>query len=393
MNELTPMRVALMQEDEIDDFIDTLGLESAFNEGNVLKRIWTKIVTTNFIVGKWKATQNQLEFLNKIDTTKIKNKDSVVSFTEDDLQSLSEAMDVLEFAKGLPEKMINHSQRAMEIIKRIDKKIFRASDLNAKLGKLIPGKVFGLTAIMNLAISGYRFEHFAKIYEDVENVKDAPFPLQLKGYVGRKTIEVVDKVTGNRIRHYVGAIPAKFINGFASLNTFLFRFVILNIVLGVISTAITLIQTNRVDKFLSDDDIKALKDFYNLLFNDLKQAYRPDDGDGTKTIIERLDKIINSKEKVVWNYDRKIEFTNALKEVAPKHLESVKSAVKTMTGKMYSSTVRTTKSIVTASYKINSSFEELARYEQMVDMLEGTMLVLTKAADAYTTIIKEMKKF
>ena len=104
MNELTPMRVALMQEDEIDDFIDTLGLESAFNEGNVLKRIWTKIVTTNFIVGKWKATQNQLEFLNKIDTTKIKNKDSVVSFTEDDLQSLSEAMDVLEFAKGLPEK-------------------------------------------------------------------------------------------------------------------------------------------------------------------------------------------------------------------------------------------------------------------------------------------------
>ena len=65
MNELTPMRVALMQEDEIDDFIDTLGLESAFNEGNVLKRIWTKIVTTNFIVGKWKATQNQLEFLNK----------------------------------------------------------------------------------------------------------------------------------------------------------------------------------------------------------------------------------------------------------------------------------------------------------------------------------------
>ena len=64
-----------------------------------------------------------------------------------------------------------------------------------------------------------------------------------------------------------------------------------------------------------------------------------------------------------------------------------------MTGKMYSSTVRTTKSIVTASYKINSSFEELARYEQMVDMLEGTMLVLTKTADAYTTIIKEMRKF
>ena len=392
MNELTPMRVALMQEDEIDDFIDRLGLESAFNEGGILKRIWTKIVTTNFIVGKWKATQNQLELLNKIDTTKIKNEDSVVSFTEEDIKSLGEAMDVLEFSKGLPEKMLNHAQRALEIIRKIDKKIFKASDVVGKLSKLVPGKVFGVTTIMNLAVSGYRVEHFAKMYEDGAGVKDAPFPMQLKGYVGRKTIEVVDKVTGNKVRQYVGAIPASFINGFAKVNKFLFWFVIANLVLGVISTAITLIQTNRVDKFMSDEDVNYLKDFYNLLYNDLKQAYKADDG-SNKGVIERLDKIINSKDKIIWNYNRKVEFTNALKEVAPQHLYSIKEAVKVMTGKMYSSTIRTTKSIVTASYKINTTFEELSKYEQMVDMLEGTMIVLTKTAEAYSTIVKQMKKF
>ena len=143
---------------------------------------------------------------------------------------------------------------------------------------------------------------------------------------------------------------------------------------------------------MSDEDVNYLKDFYNLLYNDLKQAYKADDG-SNKGVIERLDKIINSKDKVVWDYNRKVEFTNALKEVAPQHLYSIKEAVKVMTGKMYSSTIRTTKSIVTASYKINTTFEELSKYEQMVDMLEGTMIVLTKTAEAYSTIVKQMKKF
>ena len=67
-------KVVNMQEDEISEYIEGLGLESAFDEGGFLKRIWGKLSTTRFLVGHVNAALNELKSLEKIDIKNIMDK-------------------------------------------------------------------------------------------------------------------------------------------------------------------------------------------------------------------------------------------------------------------------------------------------------------------------------
>ena len=130
-------KVVNMQEDEISEYIEGLGLESAFDEGGFLKRIWGKLSTTRFLVGHVNAALNELKSLEKIDIKKIKEETTEHSISALDLRVIEDAMDIVEIGKGIPERLQSHAMRAFEIIKKIDKKIFMAKD--ATDTRYVPG--------------------------------------------------------------------------------------------------------------------------------------------------------------------------------------------------------------------------------------------------------------
>ena len=372
------INLLMLPEDKVEEYVinQVYGNESAFNEGHIGNRLWTRIITSSILVGRWRALMNELDRVNKLDSSFVKEETTEVKFSEEDMKTLTDAMNIVEYAKGMPEKLANHSLRAFEILKKIDKKIYAAKDMHNKVKSVMPSNTFAIANITKILFIGWRapkpfLDAFLKESKEAGFDELVHFP-----FIFRPPIR----------------LSAGFLKAFSMINRFLYLWVITNLAIGVLTSLIAVIQTARVDKFIEPEDVKYVKDYYNLIYKDLTKIYKVSAKDG-QSIVDRLDSIIKNKNKTSWEYQKKVDFVNLLKTSAPKQVSELKDGVKIMQSKEYASIVRTTKAIITASYKINSSFEEGARYEEMVSLLETNQLVMSKVVEAYVKIIKEMRKF
>ena len=82
-----------------------------------------------------------------------------------------------------------------------------------------------------------------------------------------------------------------------------------------------------------------------------------------------------------------------MKENSPPEIQSLKRCVEILNGSDYKVVLRTTKALVSASYKLNGSTQDNERFETLVEMMEANITVLFKVLEAYEKMIKEMKKF
>lgn len=372
------INLLMLSEDKVEEYVanQIYGSESAFDEGHIGKRLWTRIITSSLLVGRWRALMNELDRVNKLDSSFVKEETTEVKFSEEDMKTLTDALGIVEYAKGMPERLANHSIRAMEILKKIDKKIYAAKDVHEAVRSKMPSNAFTIANITKILFIGWRapqpfIDAFLKESKQAGFDELVHFP-----FIFRPPIK----------------LSAGFLKVFTKINQFLYLWVIVNLAIGVLTSLIAVIQTARVDKFIEDSDVKYIKDYYNLIYKDLSKIYKVSAKDG-KSMVERLDAIISNKTKTAWEYQKKVDFVNLLKKSAPAQVDALKAGVKIMTSKEYASIVRTTKAIITASYKINSSFEDGARYEEMVSLLETNQLVMSKVVEAYVKIIKEMRKF
>lgn len=361
-----------LEEDKIEEYIENVGLESAFDEGNILKRIWTGITTTRFLVGQVQSTLNELKRLERIDIKKIKDKTTEHSINRLDIKTIEDAMDIVEIGKGIPERLQNHAMRAFEVIKKLDKKIFLAKDVTDGVGKVLSPKVILLNNMLKLCITGYRVPVVADMYE-IDLKEKAPFPMAL--------YPLVD-----------GA-PKWLKKGFRKFNKYLSIFGLINMGLGILSTLIALIQTSRVDELIEDDDIKYIKSFYKVIYADLSTIYKNVAKRNGLSILDRLDEIIKENRKIPWSYEEKVKFATYMKESSPPEIQSLKRCVEILNGSDYKVVLRTTKALVSASYKLNGSTQDNERFETLVEMMEANITVLFKVLEAYEKMIKEMKKF
>lgn len=365
-------KVVNMQEDEISEYIEGLGLESAFDEGGFLKRIWGKLSTTRFLVGHVNAALNELKSLEKIDVKKIKEDTTEHSISALDLRVIEDAMDIVEIGKGIPERLQSHAMRAFEIIKKIDKKIFMAKDATDTIGKVVSPKFMLLNNIFKLCIMGYRMDVVADMYE-IDTKDKAPFPMALYPLVE-------------------GA-PKWLKKGFRKFNRCLTIFGLTNMALGILATLISVIQTSRVDEFMDEKDVKYLKDFYKVIYTDLSVIYKSVITRNGHSILDRLDEIIVEKRTIPWTYEQKVKFAEYMKDNAGPEIESLKRCVTVLNGSEYKVVSRTTKAIISASYKLNGTTQEIEKFDRLVEMMEANLTILYKVLEAYTKMIKEMRKF
>lgn len=365
-------KVVNLQENEIEEYIEGLGLESAFDDGNMLRRIWNKVTTTKFLVGHVNAALNELKSLEKIDIKKIKQDTTEHSISALDLKAIEDAMDIVEIGKGIPERLQSHAMRAFEIIKKIDKKIFLAKDTTDKIGKVLSPKFMLLNNIFKLCIMGYRMDVVADMYE-IDTKDKAPFPMALYPLVE-------------------GA-PKWLKKGFRKFNKYLTIFGLTNMALGILATLISVIQTSRVDEFIDDSDVKYLKDFYKVIYTDLSVIYKSVITRNGHSILDRLDEIITEKRTIPWTYEQKVKFAEYMKENAGPEIQSLRRCVEVLNGTDYKVVSRTTKAIVSASYKLNGNTQDIERFDRLVEMMEANITILYKVLEAYTKMIKEMRKF
>ena len=117
------INLLMLSEDKVEEYVanQIYGSESAFDEGHIGKRLWTRIITSSLLVGRWRALMNELDRVNKLDSSFVKEETTEVKFSEEDMKTLTDALGIVEYAKGMPERLANHSIRAMEILKKIDK--------------------------------------------------------------------------------------------------------------------------------------------------------------------------------------------------------------------------------------------------------------------------------